>query len=100
MWPTRCAVCICGRTGRLWTQLEEAEKLYLTLADTTQDDEFRYEVLESLAALYAVGYKDTFRVEQVLRRLPTMKYCRESVASSMSNMMKSDPAPRRISSRS
>lgn len=73
--------------------LEEAEKLYLTLADTTQDDEFRYEVLESLAALYAVGYKDAFRVEQVLRRLPTMKYCRESVASSMSNMMKSDPAP-------
>ena len=41
--------------------LEEAEKLYLTLADTTQDDEFRYEVLESLAALYAVGYKMCIR---------------------------------------
>ena len=35
--------------------LEEAEKLYLTLIDTTKDSEFRYELLESLSSLYAVG---------------------------------------------
>lgn len=73
--------------------LEEAEKLYLTLADTTQDDAFRCEVLESLAGLYAVGLRDPFRLERTLRRLPTMKYSRESVASSLSRYGKNDPAP-------
>lgn len=70
--------------------LEEAEKLYLTLIDTTKDSEFRYELLESLSSLYAVGYKDNFKVEQTLRKLPTMAYCREQVGSSMSSMMKSN----------
>lgn len=73
--------------------LEEAEKLYLTLADTTRDDAFRCEVLESLAGLYAVGLRDPFRLERTLRRLPTMKYSRESVASSLSRYGKNDPAP-------
>lgn len=58
--------------------LEEAEKLYLTLIDTTKDSEFRYELLESLSSLYAVGYKDNFKVEQTLRKLPTMAYCRRA----------------------
>ena len=70
--------------------LEEAEKLYLTLIDTTKDSEFRYELLESLSSLYAVGYKDNFKVEQTLRKLPTMAYCREQVGSTMSSVMKNN----------
>lgn len=91
------ADCICR--ANMWEKtpdpdvLAEAEKIYLTLAETTQDSEFRNEVLEVLTALYAVGYKDTFRLEQTLRQLPTMKYCRESVAASMAEMTNGDVYP-------
>lgn len=68
--------------------LTEAEKIYQTLIDTTDNNEFRFEVLESLASLYAMGFKDIFKVERTIKLLPTMKYCREQVASTViSGMM-------------
>lgn len=67
--------------------LKEAEKLYQTLIASTENNEFRYEVIESLAALYAIGYKDSFKVEQVINQLPTMAYCREQVGSTVLSTM-------------
>ena len=37
-------------------------------------------------ALYAVGYKDEFKAENVLSKLPRMKYSRERVASELAEM--------------
>jgi len=59
--------------------LQEAEMLYRTLTETTNDPEFRNSVLEKLAALYAIGFRDAIRTEETADRLPSMKYSRESV---------------------
>lgn len=59
--------------------LREAEMLYRTLTETTNDPEFRNSVLEKLAALYAIGFRDAIRTEETIDRLPSMKYSRESV---------------------
>ncbi len=62
-------------------RLAEAEKRYLTLAETTRDVDFRNEVLCCLGSLYAVGYKEPGKLEEVLRQLPAMRFCREASAS-------------------
>lgn len=67
--------------------LNEAENIYRTLIETASDNEFKYKVLESLAVLYAVGYKDCAKAEQTIKQLPCMKYCREQVASSVISEM-------------
>ena len=61
-------------------EMKEAEKIYLSLIDTTEDELFRCALLDQLCALYHYGFKDEFKVEMTLARLPSMKYCRESVA--------------------
>lgn len=68
--------------------LAEAEKIYRSLIETADDEELKNAVIESLAALYGIGYKDLFNAEQTIRKLPSMKYCRESAASTiLSSMM-------------
>lgn len=75
-------------------ELEEAEKIYLALIERTDDPEFRNATLESLAALYVVGFHDKLRAERAIRRLPSMKYCREGVRASLfSYQMGDDPLP-------
>ena len=79
------ADCICR--AYMWEEtpdlnrLAEAEKRYLTLAETTRDVDFRNEVLCYLGSLYVVGYKEPGKLEEVLRQLPAMKFCREASAS-------------------
>lgn len=67
--------------------LKEAEKIYRTLIETTDDAEFRNSVIEQLTALYAVGFGDILRAEETADLLPTMKYCRESVKSTVLSVM-------------
>ncbi len=59
--------------------LREAETIYRTLLETTDNSEFRNSILEKLTALYAVGFRDVLRAEETADRLPSMKYSRESV---------------------
>lgn len=63
--------------------LKEAEKIYCTLIDTTSDTEFRNQVIEVLTALYCIGFKDTLRADACADKLSSMKYCRESVKTSV-----------------
>ena len=66
--------------------LQEAEKIYRTLIDTTADPEYRSSVIEKLCALYAIGFKDLHRTEDAAARLPSMKYSRESVKATIFSM--------------
>ena len=59
--------------------LDESEMIDCVLIETTKNIDFRNEVLEGLAYLYAVGYKDKVKVENTVKKLPRMAYCRESV---------------------
>lgn len=63
--------------------LREAEKIYCTLIETTTDMEFRNRVIEVLTALYCIGFKDTLRADACADKLSSMKYCRESVKTSV-----------------
>lgn len=63
--------------------LEEAEKIYTTLIETTDDPEFRSCIIEQLAALYAVGFRDLHKAELTVDRLPKMRYCREEAKASI-----------------
>lgn len=66
--------------------LKEAEKIYKTLIEDTKSVDFRNRILESLAALYSVGFKDEFKTEQAVSRLPKLKYCQEGVAFKIGNL--------------
>ncbi len=59
--------------------LAEAEKIFQVLAETTKDSDFRHHILESLAFLYAVGFKDKAKLERMLVEVPLMAYSREQV---------------------
>ncbi len=61
------------------SKLSEAERIYQTLVSTTRDGDFKNNILESLAHLYAVAFKDKYKLEQTLAQLPLMAYSRESV---------------------
>ena len=63
--------------------LKEAEIIYRTLIDTTRNDDFRNNCIESLAFMYVVGFKDILRAEEACNALSSMKYCRESVKTSV-----------------
>ncbi|MBE6638604.1 MAG: helix-turn-helix transcriptional regulator [Ruminococcaceae bacterium] len=63
--------------------LREAEKIYCTLIDTTGNTEFRNHVIEVLTALYCIGFRDTLRADTCADQISSMKYCRESVKSSV-----------------
>ena len=71
-------------------ELEEAEKIYLALIERTNDAEYRNATVERLAALYVVGFNDTLRAERSIRLLPSMRYCREGVLSSLFSYFKGD----------
>ncbi len=71
---------------------KEAEKIYRTLIDTTNNAEFRNRVIENLTALYLYGFKDPLQAEQTADLLPSMKYCKESVkACTFSNWIDDHP---------
>ena len=79
---------LAGRLSRsMWddepnmNELTEAERILQTLAETTKDNDFRNEVLDSLTALYGYGFKDNFKAQRTILRLPAMKNCRERIAS-------------------
>lgn len=81
------ACTICRYT--MWDErpkkglLEEAERIYTTLIETTADNEFRSCITEQLAALYAVGFRDLHKAEITADRLPKMRYCREEAKANM-----------------
>ncbi len=60
-------------------KLAEADRIYQTLLATARDSDFRNNILESLAHLYAVAFKDKYKLEQTINQLPLMAYSRESV---------------------
>lgn len=59
--------------------LREAELIYRTVVDTTDNDTRRCEVLKSLCSLYQNGFHDIDRLLQTVKQLPTMRYTRKSV---------------------
>lgn len=61
--------------------LKEAERIYITLIDTTKDADFRNNMLASLVKLYAVGFNDSEKALNMLDKLPSMTFCKEAVAS-------------------
>ena len=61
--------------------LNEAETIYRTLISTTKDNDFRNRIIEALAFLYAVGFRDKLRAEDACNLLPSMKYAREGAKS-------------------
>ena len=63
--------------------LQEAERIFRTLIATTQNNEFRNKIIEALSFLYVVGFKDILRAEETCNTLSSMKYCRESVKSTV-----------------
>ncbi len=77
------ADCICR--AYMWEQnpdlgkLAEADRIYQTLLATTRDSDFRNNILESMACLYAVAFKDKYKLEQTVNQLPLMAYSREAV---------------------
>lgn len=83
-----------GKAPDYQKELEEAERIYLTLIERTDDQEFRNGTLETLAALYVVGFQDKLRAERTIHQLPSMRYCREGVRSSLfSYFLGEDPLP-------
>lgn len=60
--------------------LKEAERIYNTLIEDTKSVDFRNRILKSLAALYSVGFKDKFKADQAISRLPKLKHCQEGIA--------------------
>lgn len=83
---TLCRIYMWSPDGANREALKEAEKIYLTLIENTKDVDFRNKMLEALLALYSVGYKDGFKAESMLEKLPSMKYSRERVASELAEM--------------
>ncbi|MBE6561457.1 MAG: helix-turn-helix transcriptional regulator [Ruminococcaceae bacterium] len=67
------------------TALEEAERIYLTLAERTADIDFRGHIIEALAALYAVGFKELKKAEAITEKLPSMRYSREEIRSMLAS---------------
>ena len=67
-------------------KIKEAERIYKTLIANTRNIDFRNRILQSLASLYAVGFKDEFKVEQTVSQLPKLKYCQEQVAFSVGGL--------------
>ena len=67
-------------------KIKEAERIYKTLICNTKNIDFRNRILQSLAQLYAVGFKDEFKVEQTVSLLPKLKYCQEQVAFSVGGL--------------
>lgn len=72
------------------TELTEAERILVTLTETTKEQEFRHEVISWLATLYRVGFRDTLRAEKIMTTLPKMRFCREATRSGVLN---GDPKP-------
>ncbi len=62
-----------------FNKLSEADRIYQTLLATTSDNDFKNQILESLAYLYAVAFKDKYKLEQTIGRLPLMANSREAV---------------------
>ncbi len=68
-------------------KLQEAEKIYWVLLDTTKDNEFKSHLYENLAYLYAIGFKNKEKLDQVLAGIPRMAFCRESVSANAYNFL-------------
>lgn len=60
-------------------QLEEAEKLYITIINDTQDDALKFDSIAALASLYGNGYKDSEKALLTVNNLPRMEYSRENI---------------------
>lgn len=57
--------------------LEEAEKIYISLIETTNDVDFKSKTLVALCVLYSLGYDDRRRAMLTAEKLPSMYYSRE-----------------------
>ena len=59
--------------------LKEAEKIYCTILEKTNNDTIKHHAILSLCSLYSNGLKNEFKLEQTIALLPPLKYSRESV---------------------
>lgn len=59
--------------------LDEAGKILNTLIDTTENDDMRYQALETLVIHYEIGTKNRKAALETAKRMPLMKYSREEV---------------------
>ena len=60
-------------------QLDEAERIYLTLLENTKNYDLRNEVIESLINLYGVFLGDIDKAEEYVNMLPKLNTCYEYV---------------------
>ena len=62
-------------------KLKDAENIFLMVINTSADEEEKYGALTNITWLYAKGFNDAKKAEQMANRLPKMVYSRESVKS-------------------
>lgn len=57
--------------------IDESEKIYLTLLETTKDISIKCQAIEGLVTHYGYWLKDDSRALEMAERLPPLEYCRE-----------------------
>lgn len=78
------ADCICRYymwqdLDRDIAKLNEAEKLYITIINDTQNDELKFDSIAALASLYGNGYNDSKKALLTVNNLPRMVCSRENI---------------------
>ena len=71
--------------------LEEAEKIYISLIETTNDVDFKSETLKTLCILYSLGYGDRRRAMLMAEKLPSMINSREFACASSVSCLEQEP---------
>ncbi|MCM1539492.1 MAG: helix-turn-helix domain-containing protein [bacterium] len=59
------------------TLIEESEKIYLTILETTREIDIKCQAIVGLATHYSAWQKDDARALRMADRLPPLEYCRE-----------------------
>lgn len=57
--------------------IEESEKIYLTVLETTKDISIQCQAITGLVTHYSYWLKDDARASKMANRLPSLEYCRE-----------------------
>ena len=57
--------------------IDEAEKIYLTVLETSKDISTRCQAIEGLVTHYSYWHRDDTRALEMADRLPSLEYCRE-----------------------
>lgn len=73
--------------------LTEAEKIYLTLIENTKNIELKNDVIGRLAILYAQGFKNFVKCDEILNMLADINNCKEIIRGVVYRNTKNDLQP-------